>query len=319
MAAQYDQVTNSPMTSIMYNQNGINNNYYPNYPDSNSITVFGPTYVPRIYGLNLTALEIASSGTIDITLNDTYSLNISRSNYINLNNFQTSFVSQSNYSMNFVASCNSIQLDVLNANVNIVAPSNVNITSSNMNFYVTNSHPGIPVFQVSSNAISINGNLIITGNITTCNIVSTNVYQETLNIADNQIHLSAVGSNDAVTGLPHDGLTTNNLSGIVIEGTPQGTPSNLWTAYQKSFLWNYGNGSNGVLDIGTSNTSTESFWEVNGGSFRLTAPSISSNINTPVSFIFRINDLSELEIVKLFSISPGSNTYQRIARFGRVF
>ena len=48
------------------------------YPSSNFITTFGPVYLPRVYASNLSALEIGSSGTIEYTLYDVSSLEMSR-------------------------------------------------------------------------------------------------------------------------------------------------------------------------------------------------------------------------------------------------
>jgi uncharacterized protein (DUF2345 family) len=50
------------------------------YPDYNQVNVFGPIYLPRVYGKDLTAFEVASSGYIAITLNDIHSLDFIRDN-----------------------------------------------------------------------------------------------------------------------------------------------------------------------------------------------------------------------------------------------
>ena len=49
----------------------------PDYPDSNVFTVLGPVLLPKIYGSNLSALEIASSGTIVLSLADVESITLS--------------------------------------------------------------------------------------------------------------------------------------------------------------------------------------------------------------------------------------------------
>lgn len=48
------------------------------YPNSNLYNVFGPVYLPRIYGKDLSSFEIASSGKIAITLQDTYAFDLNR-------------------------------------------------------------------------------------------------------------------------------------------------------------------------------------------------------------------------------------------------
>jgi hypothetical protein len=62
------------------------------YPDSNMTGIFGPIWLPRVYGKDLTAFEIASSGKIAITLNDVHSLDISKSNYVDEFNFKITTV-----------------------------------------------------------------------------------------------------------------------------------------------------------------------------------------------------------------------------------
>lgn len=48
------------------------------YADSNAVSIMGPIWLPRVYGKDLTAFEIASSGKIAITINDVYSLDFSK-------------------------------------------------------------------------------------------------------------------------------------------------------------------------------------------------------------------------------------------------
>lgn len=50
------------------------------YPTNDQINIFGPLYVPRVYGKDLTAFEIASSGSVAITLNDIHSFDLGRDN-----------------------------------------------------------------------------------------------------------------------------------------------------------------------------------------------------------------------------------------------
>lgn len=51
-----------------------------NYPDKDQVSIFGPIYVPRVYGKDLTAFEIASSGSVAVTLNDIHSFDLQRDN-----------------------------------------------------------------------------------------------------------------------------------------------------------------------------------------------------------------------------------------------
>ena len=65
---------------------------FPNYPESNMETMFGPVLLPKIYAKGLSALEIASSGAIILSINDFETLNISN----NETTRQTIFQSTSN-------------------------------------------------------------------------------------------------------------------------------------------------------------------------------------------------------------------------------
>jgi uncharacterized protein (DUF2345 family) len=80
------------MTSVVYDNifgSTTESNYYVSgatdtflYPDSNNISIFGPLWLPRVYGKDLTSFEIASSGKIAITINDVHSLDFSKTNGI---------------------------------------------------------------------------------------------------------------------------------------------------------------------------------------------------------------------------------------------
>lgn len=50
------------------------------YPDHDQVNIFGPLWLPRVYGKDLTAFEIASSGSIAVTLNDIHSFDLVRDN-----------------------------------------------------------------------------------------------------------------------------------------------------------------------------------------------------------------------------------------------
>lgn len=194
---------------------------------------------------------------------------------------------------------------------------------SNMQFYVQSApvFPSYPVFQVTGNEVRVRGDLLITGTLNTSNITTTDVVQANLKVNDKTIILASVGSNDSADGLPADGIATNDKSGIVIDGFPGSASSNEWDMFRKSFLWNLG--TTGTLDLGTSNISNESFWELQGGSFRITKKRNLGTVNNPnivdVSFGFRINESDELELVKKFYLQSSSNyVYRRVSKFGRI-
>jgi hypothetical protein len=142
------------------------------------------------------------------------------------------------------------------------------------------------------------------------------VLQENLKVNDRTLILASVGTGSNEYQ-PLDGLATNDKSGIQIDGFPSGYNSNVASAYEKSFRWNYG--ATGMNDLGTSNMSAEAFWEVLGGSLRITNRKVSGSNVIDTSFGFRVNELDELELTKKFWDSNLSQyRYKRLARFGRI-
>ena len=196
----------------------------------------------------------------------------------------------------------------------------INVNSSNdINF---RTHASVdPVFVISSNDIRITGNLIIDGEISTSNVTQTNIVvnQETLRVADKTIQLANVGDSSSPDGMPFDGADTNSGAGIIIDGVPETvTDSNLWDNYEKSIKWNYG--TNGLLDVGTSNIASESYWEILGGAMHITHKKNYAGTFRDLTFGFRINEQEELELIKKFwDTNTASYVFRRVAKFGRHF
>lgn len=106
------------------------------YPDSNNISVFGPLWLPRVYGKDLTSFEIASSGKIAITINDIHALDISKTgNTTSLsaksNDSFAIAVNSNTMSLTFDAATDDITMLATKGDVNIVASNDTSITSSN--------------------------------------------------------------------------------------------------------------------------------------------------------------------------------------------
>lgn len=77
-ALTYTNLAGDPTYAVNYtSSNGLE------YTDHLSYNIFGPLYVPRVYGKDLTSFEVASSGKIALTVNDIYSVDISRINESN--------------------------------------------------------------------------------------------------------------------------------------------------------------------------------------------------------------------------------------------
>jgi hypothetical protein len=195
--------------------------------------------------------------------------------------------------------------------------------NSNIDFRILQSEsPNDPVISITSNQETIRGNIVVTGEINTNNVLNTTVVQQTLKVADKTIQLANVGTGSNSDWLPTDGFLTNDQSGLVVDGFPSVFNSNAPSAYEKSIKWNYGDAGNqteGVLALGTADIEKEAYWELNGGSFRLTHKKINlDNSTTDISFGFRINQHDELELVKKYwDDNTSSYVYKRVARFGR--
>ena len=153
------------------------------------------------------------------------------------------------------------------------------------------------VFYMDSNNIYLNGDLNVSGTIDSTNITQTNLY-----INDKTVTMS-VGADGAAVS---DG-TANDRSGIRVNGDSPAYSS------EKSLLWNYGDGL-GMTGLGGADLSNESYWELKGGSFRLTHVKGASN---EITFGFRISANDDLELVKRV-VSSSNVTYKRIVNFGRT-
>ena len=169
---------------------------------------------------------------------------------------------------------------------------------------------------LSATTISLDGDVDITGTLNTVN--TSNVTVE-----DKVVILASTGDSNAWR---EDGAL-NSESGIVIEGVPNGFQNSDSNAqyYEKSILWNYG--STGVEGLASNLTFDEDArWEMKGGAFWITRYDGSnygmdftdgSNVDvTSISYAFRINSDSELEIVKVQGDAAGALTGTVIARWG---
>jgi uncharacterized protein (DUF2345 family) len=278
-------------------------------------------------------MKIFSLSNMDVGTSNNYNLAV-RSN-VNIDSYNVNmFTGNNTYwsmcnNMKFTV-CNNVLINAKNTidleadAVNITTRSDINYTArSNLNFFISAAQdsPQDPIFTVSGNVVKVRGDLLITGSINTSNIVNTTVIQENLKVQDKIILLSSVGDGSSNDNMPFDGPTTNSESGIEIDGFPVGVSNELYDMHKKSLFWHYG--TNGTKDLGTGNMTTESFWELQGGSFRLTQKrnyGTGSNVNIQdVSFALRINELDELELVKRwYNVGTSNYVYKRITRFGRI-
>ena len=275
--------------------------------------------------------------TDQISMFSLSNIDFTASNLINLQSFSNVSISSSNIDLVsqrdisivgsndiVISASNSITLACAILNTQVQGDQSFT-AQSNIDFFIQAASNGVtnPIFRVSGDQILVNGDIVITGNINTSNVFNTTVIQESLKINDRMIVLANSGSNFNPSDGPFDSPDTNDGAGVRVDGVPLGFDSNITTAYDKSLIWNFGNG-NGISDLGTApGMSNECFWELKGGSFRMTHQKVisagGSNIVRDISFGLRVNEFDELEMVKKFWYAA-SNAYifRRVARFGRI-
>lgn len=201
--------------------------------------------------------------------------------------------------------------------------------------------------------LTINGNIDILGAFNNIGVDVTNIQVE-----DKTITLATGSTPDDVPGgqqyINADG-TLNHKSGMIVEGIPDKfdsnhatyTDSNLGNVWEKSFMWNWneeGNVNGGMQQgplctlsnvqaeysygdaelTNSYNVENESFWELKGGSLRLS--SVIENDDgflEKISYSMRITKTKELQFVKHEYTNDGVNYTKKVpiqvATFGVSF
>ncbi len=111
----------------------------------------------------------------------------------------------------------------------------------------------------------------------------------------------------------------NDSSGIRVSGSPAVAEANH-AFFDKSFLWrtpDLGVGADGMFHLGKDGGhAKESYWDLRGGSFRMTHVNTSSG--DELSFAFRVTEKDELELVKrIFHRGTGAETFETVTKFGQ--
>jgi uncharacterized protein (DUF2345 family) len=221
----YDAITGNDIEKIDYIAGAVDTELYP---DSNNISIFGPIWLPRVYGKDLTSFEIASSGKLSIVINDVQALDISKSGRI------TSLTAKSNDS--FVISINSNEmsmgLDATNNTVTLASSNDIVVTASN-NVSVRGSNS---VFVDASNDVSIKANR---GSLN----VSAGLQNMTLTMDSNNNKTTLYSSNDIMFN------TSNNFLWVA--------KSNIEIVANEGYFNLMGQGSNTyiMMDSATDNLS----------------------------------------------------------------
>lgn len=264
--------------------------------DSNAFVRLATSNV-SIFSAVRTELSVTNSNAW-IQLDNTSGLTMSTSNNVNI--FAGKALTANAESV-FVASSNS------NAYVDLTAAGEATVKGLSNVYLSVGAGTPTNIMQVNKDGIIVTGNMQISGALDSINVTQTqlSVFDKIIRLADTP------GLSNQV-----DGYNTNHGSGVQVIGLPQGFSTDPARSYEKSILWNYGQTSNaptnGAVGVGAADWTKESFWEVLGGSLRITC---NRDSDTSSSYGLRINDKDELEIIKA-SKSNGSWSYKRITRFG---
>jgi hypothetical protein len=315
------------VTSNIFTQSVTGNITVKSY--SNVHTIVDDSNIFMKMNVPADTIELYAASNIDFNTSNTFTITtrsnmiFNTSNYQIFNNDTITVITSNTFDVtaksNVLMNASNV-MHFTSCNIFMDASRDIGITAqSNIFFYVSSfsNAPLDPIFTVSGGRVLVRGDIELTGTLNTSNIFSTTVVQNSLTVDDKKIVVSKPVGGGTLT----DGTATNSGAGLVVFGYPNGVATTLYTDSNKSLLWNYG--SAGLTTLGTEGGyDTESYWELLGGSFRLTHKRLegqNSNLRE-VSFAFRINNFDELELVKRFYYAS-SNGYitKRIARFGRVY
>lgn len=168
----------------------------------------------------------------------------------------------------------------------------------------------IGVMRVMRDKVVINTQLDVRGVVNSVSITETQ-----LEVQDKSIRLAhAPEEGGGAASTTVDG-PANSGAGITVSGLPEGVQASAEAErrYAKGVSWNYGTtGVDGLLT--SSGMDGEAFWEIRGGSMRLSAVKADG---TKIAYGFRINHQDELEIVKRW-VDGGNAFAARVAKFGRL-
>lgn len=257
------------------------------YPDYDSYEILGNVLTPRIYGKDLSIFEVASSGRIALTMNDIYSLDMSRdnalsnvtlatvnndsfvlstSNNLNLNAFNLNLTS-SNVSSKALATSFSNQngFNTISSTAEFTVTSNVTITSPGASLRGTPSN----MTMTALSAININGsnNVYVTGNsnvfinANSKAVVTMSGSDGNMDMLGNQLQVftSTTSGPSKAMSVYRDTTTNNNIvkidGNLIITGmfeTQDVTNTNL-SIEDKTIQLAYPAGSNAHNEDGTLN------------------------------------------------------------------
>jgi hypothetical protein len=301
--------------------NNIDNSWY--YPDSNVIDVVGRLYAPGIYGKQLSAFEIASSGKIAITINDTHTLDILRADTLRSNgsntfsNYTTVVKAIENESLLFSLSNpddTSIFLDAVTSNIVLTSKNDIYLSASNVRFSTSND----TTFTSQSNLIFIASNDIYL--TSQCNIIMTaanGAVRFELDPPDANIYFVASNTIDftsADTGINLYAMHSNVIVSL---------NSNMdLKMYAKSNFYLSANDSNVSIIAESNNLSLYaqsnlnlSACNINMNTTNFSLKKYISESNMLVKYKFNINDANDLEIIKIVYVDSNMVSANPVTRY----
>ena len=184
----------------------INYNYstaqpFAVYPDNTTVNIFGPLFLPRVYGKDLSAFEIAASGKVAMTLGDVHSFDFTRCNATS----NISIMTQLTDSFNITTSNTTMNFDAKLGNALMTATSNITLSAPYINLSMTE-------FAIVANDISLtaHSNVYISGS-NGINLTSSSNASLLINSNDNW-NISMYASSNIVASASNDYLATGYTS-----------------------------------------------------------------------------------------------------------
>jgi hypothetical protein len=153
--------------------------------------------------------------------------------------------------------------------------------------------------------VKVNADFDIMGTVNNIGLTQTE-----LEVQDKKIWLAYNTDPQTPDGIANDGAGIS-VVGMPLAGAKKDTNPER---YQKSILWNNGTGA-GILGLRGASAQNESYWDVKGDAMRWTHTDEAPGNET--SFIPRINNLGEFEMVKRMCPFGGGETFNKCAKFGR--
>jgi uncharacterized protein (DUF2345 family) len=180
----------------------------------------------------------------------------------------------------------------------VTSVGNTTFTNNNMTMNTTGTArfdvAGNELLTLTSNKVTINGNLDINGIVNSITTTATE-----LRVDDKSITL-------AVTATPEETQGALDNAGIFLAGLPNGETSDPVGRFRKSFTYKV---NSGTTSMGGSTIADSPAWELRGGDFHMLHTKANGDV---IRFGFRVTSTGQLELVK----KDGANAWKRVAKFG---